>query len=140
MDKPSETSQTVTGRDENGRFTYGNKPVAGFDKHPENISPGGWKKEDNITSQYNRFMRMTAQEIKDWEYECTEDKRTMAQELAYRAIIRARKTLKDLQEITDRTEGKPQQSNDLTTKGESLSTLLVKFIGNEPKPTDGNTD
>lgn len=82
----------------------------GFQDHPELRNPGGWKKEDSISYQYNLLVRLTVEEFKAWVKKYPEDTRTMAQEIAHRAILRAIKSLKDLQEITDRTEGKAPQT------------------------------
>ena len=82
-------------------------------------SPGGWKKEDSISYQYEKLMRMTETGIDKWVKK--DGKKTIAQILAYKAIKRAHRSLPDLKEITDRTEGKALQSMDHTTKGKEIS-------------------
>lgn len=72
-------------------------------------NPGGWKKEDSISYQYNKMLRMTVEEFKAWEKENPESERTVAQGLAYSAVVKARGELNYLKEVTDRTEGRAQQ-------------------------------
>ena len=124
-----DTNQTELKRDAKGRIT-GGTPPAGFNKHPENISPGGWKKENTISYQYNRFLNMSPTELKA--FATVPDKeRTVAMDIAYSRVLAARKSLMDVKEITDRTEGKAPQSIDVTTGGEPM-TALVKFAdGND---------
>lgn len=119
------TVQMGQTRDDKGRIT-GGTPPAGFNKHPENISPGGWKKENTISYQYNRFLNMTPTQLK--EFAATPDnERTVAMDIAYSRVLASRKSLMDTKEITDRTEGKAAQSIDLTTGGEPM-TALVQFV------------
>jgi len=108
----------------------------GFGDNPDNRNGGRWKGEDSVSHQYNKFLRMTAEEVKEWETDYPEDKRTMAQELAYRAILRARKSLRDLVEVTDRTEGKAPQT--IIHEGGLFS--AQKLTIEEVKPDTMNTD
>ena len=123
-------------RNEKGQI-IGGKPPAGFDKHPENRSNGRWRKEDSISEQYNMFLRMNAEEVRTWEENHLEKDRTMAQEIAYRAMLRARKSLKDLQEITDRTEGKAPQT--LVHEGGFFSQNKLEFVEVKPIKMDDTT-
>lgn len=116
----ADTNQTGLIRDEKGRI-IGGKPPAGFDKHPENRSNGGWRKEDSIGYQYRMLQRLTIEELEKWIDEHPKNIRTVAQDLAYKALIKAQKELPYLKEVTDRSEGKAPQSIDMTTKGESLN-------------------
>lgn len=104
-------------RDEKGRIV-GGPPPAGFNKHPEHISPGGWDKTQSISYQYNLLMRMEPKELAKFKPQ------TVAQQIAL-ARLNAAQDLKyglpDSKEITDRTEGKAPQSIDLTSKGESVN-------------------
>jgi len=97
----------------------------GFQDHPELRSDGGWKKEDSIGYQYNYLMRLTINDFKKWLTDNPEDERTMAQELAYQAMLQARKDLAYLKEVTDRTEGKPKQSTDFTSGGKPIELPLI---------------
>lgn len=123
-------------RDSKGRI-IGGKPPAGFNKHPENISPGGWDKTQSISYQYNRLMRMTTTELEEFKPE------TVAQEIALTRIRAARNEkfgLHDTKEITDRTEGKAPQSIDLTTGGEKLNVALVEFVNSGKSDNSKNSD
>lgn len=106
----TDTQETGLKRDEKGRFLEGSKPPAGFDKYPENRNPGGWKKEDSISYQYNKLIRLTEKQLLSWLEDNPEDKRTVAQMIALAAVKKARKQLDYLKEITDRTEGKAPQT------------------------------
>jgi hypothetical protein len=93
----------------------------GFGDNPENRNPGGWKKEDSIGYQYRMLQRLTIEELEKWTDEHPKNIRTVAQDLAYKALIKAQKELPYLKEVTDRSEGKAPQSIDMTTNGESLN-------------------
>lgn len=105
-----------------GKFVKGNK--FSFKHRPEAIKPRvpeAWGAEDTIGYQYKMLVKMSVAEFNTWLKEHPEDKRTVAQELAYQALMEAKKDLQYLKEVTDRTEGKAPQSMDITTGGESLN-------------------
>lgn len=102
----------------------------GFGDHPENRNPGGWKKETVFSYQYRRFMSMTLKEWQDFLVNPPEGM-TVVEELAMRAVMRAKISLPDVKEITDRTEGKAPQTLDLTSGGETLSPV-VRIIDERP--------
>lgn len=103
------------------------KGKGGFQERPQDISPGGWKKEGSISYQYNRLMRMTTDELDTFTPE------TVAQDIAFQRIKAARKEagLNDAKEITDRTEGKAPQYIGLGDPTEAKK-ALVQFIGFDP--------
>jgi len=123
----SNTKQMGQQRDEKGRI-IGGKPPAGFNVHPENRSDGGWKKEDSIGYQYRMLQRLTIEELERWIDEHPKNIRTVAQDLAYKALIKAQKELLYLKEVTDRTEGKAPQTMDVTTNGESIKSEVAPEI------------
>lgn len=45
----------------------------------------------------------------------------------------------DKKVIWEMSEGKPRQDTDITSGGEKITPLLVKFLDND-KPSDGNTE
>jgi hypothetical protein len=108
----------------------------GFQERPEDISPGGWKKENTISYQYKRFLSMTSEKLASWKTDTPESEKTAAMVLAYNRVVDAKKSLVDVKEITDRTEGKASQSIDLTSKGNELKTALVRFVGEEEENTE----
>lgn len=101
----------------------------GFRDNPQNRSDGGWKKEDSIGYQYRMLQRLTIEELEKWIDEHPKNIRTVAQDLAYKALIKAQKELPYLKEVTDRSEGKAPQSMDITSGGEPIKGALVEFIG-----------
>lgn len=105
----------------------------GFQERLDDIAKGRWSAETSISYNYNKMIRMTVAEIKQWLASNPDDKRTIAQELAYQAVINARKDLAYLKEVTDRTEGKSKQLTDITSNGESIAPILVKFVDTQEK-------
>lgn len=92
----------------------------GFGDNPQNRSPGGWKKENTISYQYNRFLNMTPEELRAFA-NIPDNERTIAMNIAYSRILASRKSLADVKEITDRTEGRAPQAIDITTGGDKLN-------------------
>lgn len=94
----------------------------GFGDNPQNKANGRWSKDTSISYWYNHLIRL---DIKDFE---TFEIKTIAQQLAYNAIIEAKEELGYLKEVTDRTDGKSIQPTDVTSKGESINVQPVTFI------------
>jgi len=82
----------------------------GFGDHPENRSDGRWNPRMTFSFQCRRFMNMTVEEFKNWINITPEKERTMIEEQAYNAVLKARTKLDYLKEQTDRTEGKAPQT------------------------------
>lgn len=94
----------------------------GFGDNPQNRNTSGhWDSTMSISYQYKRFLKMTPEEIEAFGKLPKKD-RTVAQDIAYSQIIKARESLNHAKEVTDRTEGKAQQSVDLTTQGDRIDT------------------
>jgi hypothetical protein len=100
------------------------KGVGGFQDHPELRSNGGWKKEMVFSYQYNRFMNMTATQFEAFA-KTPKDKMTMVELGAYMRVKAMLKSLPDIKEITDRTEGKAFQNVDVTSGGDKLEGLII---------------
>lgn len=98
--------------------------IGGFQDHPELRSDGGWKKENVFSYQYKRFMNMTTDELQEYRTQPS-GSHLVVEELAYNAMMRAKNSLPDMKEITDRTEGKAHESIDITSGGESLVKKLT---------------
>jgi hypothetical protein len=94
----------------------------GFADNPQNRANGRWSKDTSISYWYNHLIRLDLQEFELF------NPSTMAQQLAYNAIVEAKAELGYLKEVTDRTDGKSIQPTDVTTKGESLNVQPVTFI------------
>jgi hypothetical protein len=107
----------------------------GFGDNPQNRSNGTWNSEDSISFQYKKLIRMPVNDFKNWLQDYPEKDRTVAQELAYNAVVKARKDLKYLVELTNRTEGTAKQSIDVN--GDlSVTTLLTKLTGENIQDED----
>lgn len=91
----------------------------GFKDNPQNKANGRWTKETSIPYNYNYLIRLTPAEFDKFKPE------TIAQQLAYNAIVQATSDLPYLKEVTDRTEGKPLQAIDHTTDGEKINQVTV---------------
>lgn len=105
----------------------------GFGDHPENRNPGGWKKEESISYQYNLIGRMSDEELENFV------PKTQFQKIALARVKQARDErygLPDAKELADRTEGKPSQAIDMTSKGESINVLAVEFVNGNNTNTD----
>lgn len=99
----------------------------GFGDHPENRNPGGWKKEESISYQYNKLMRMSPDDVASFK------PKTVAQAIALKRIQAAQKEtgLAETKEITDRTEGKAPQFIGLGNPEDYEKIALVEFIGDD---------
>ena len=95
----------------------------GFAERKHDISPGGWKKENTISYQYNRFINMSPQQFKDFAKSPDDDK-TMAMVLAFKRVLEARNSLPDMKELTDRTEGKAVQQIEMKAEIHSVDSIL----------------
>lgn len=113
-------------RDEKGRI-IGGPPPAGFNVNPQNRSNGRWRKEDSISYNYNLFLAMDELEFAEYV------PKTKAQRIAYNRVKEAESSLNDVKEITDRVEGKAQQTVDVTTGGEAIVTPVVRIIDERQK-------
>jgi hypothetical protein len=114
----------------------GNNPTGkgGFGDNPENRNPGGWKKENTLSYQYHRFLNMNPDELEAWA-KTPKSEKTVAMMLAYERVVAAKKSLPDVREITDRTEGKAPQFIGLDS-ADSVKKTLVEFIS-ATDPADG---
>lgn len=108
----------------------------GFGDHPENRNPGGWKPEYTFSYQYRRFMNMTVEEFKSWKDLTADKDKTMVEELAYVAVLKARSDIRDRQEITDRTEGKAPQTVVVDGGFFSKDKLKVEVVDEQRNTTE----
>lgn len=88
----------------------------GFQERPQDRNDGRWNKDDSISYQYNKLLRMSPEELDEY------IPGTNAQAIAKTRILSARGEagLLDTKEITDRVEGKAPQSIDMTTNGKDI--------------------
>ena len=93
----------------------------GFGDNPQNRASGRWSKDTSISYWYNHLIRMDINEFDSF------IPTTKAQQLAYNALKESESDLPYLKEITDRTEGKPFQSTDITSGGEKIQNNDIKI-------------
>lgn len=115
----TDTKQSELIRNSKGQI-IGGTPPAGFNVNPQNRSDGRWKPEQSISYLYNKFGRMTEDELEAYREE-KEGQLTRFEKIALARVKAAEDSLNDAKEITDRTEGKAPQSIDMTSKGESIN-------------------
>ncbi len=77
-------------------------------------------------------MSMSYAELKLFE-KIPDTEKTMAMIIAFKRVAMAgtAKGLADAKEVADRTEGKAPQAVDITSNGETIAPLLVKFMGDD---------
>jgi hypothetical protein len=106
----------------------------GFGDNPQNKADGRWSKDTSISYWYNHLIRLDINEFESFEPS------TMAQQLAYKAIIESKDELNYLKEVTDRTEGKASQSTDITSGGEKITNVAPPIKVTIVKPTDDDDE
>lgn len=120
------TKQAVNGRDENGRFVAGNMPVSGFHTNPERRNSGKWDKDESISYWYNKLLRMPNDEFDSFK------PANSTQRIVYARIVAAcgadELALKATKEITDRTEGRPQQGIDMNIEQDNTEHIIRGFV------------
>lgn len=92
----------------------------GFGDNPQNRNPGGWDKTGSISYQYNRLIRMTDAELKEFKNRMDRGECTQAEKIGYQRVKDANKDLQTTKEITDRTEGKAPQAIEFTNPDGSM--------------------
>lgn len=88
----------------------------GFGDNPQNRNPGGWKKEDTARYKLEQIIKMNDEEIQD--YQNNESTPTFEKRMA-KAVEEGR--WKDIEGMINQIYGKPQESVDVTTQGESVN-------------------
>lgn len=98
------------------------KPVAGFNANPQNINKAGRPPRD-----------WTVSGLIEEAMEEADETGVPAKKLIYQKLVALAKRgdIQAVKEINQRLDGMPQQSNDITTNGKDLQTLLVKFINDK---------
>lgn len=111
----------------------------GFGDHPENRNPGGWDKSKSFSYQYMRFMSMSIPELEAFAA-LPKHERKVVEDLAYNRVVAAKKSLNDVKEITDRTEGKAPQFIGLGDLDDPRKEILKKYgieDAGQAKDTEG---
>jgi len=81
----------------------------GFSDYPQHRNDGAWKKTETFRYWFGVFKDMTVEELKTWEEDNPESKRSVASSLAYTRIVKAKKDIREFQEVANRSEGMPKQ-------------------------------
>ena len=96
----------------------------GFRDHPELINARGRpKNQESFTYWMNFFKNLTRVEFLKWLN--AHPGRTVAADLAYVRVKKARDNLKEFHEVANRTEGMPSQRTDVTTGGEKIGVSYI---------------
>jgi hypothetical protein len=110
----------------------------GFGDHPENRSPGGWKKEENITNRMQFFGRMNEEEIRDWQKKNPNP--TVFELIALNRVLGAMKKLDESTFVANRTEGMPKQVMEMGVD-DTITKVKVKIEvtkdGTKPESDNG---
>lgn len=104
----------------------------GFEAHPERRHNGAWKKEDTPRYKLEHMMRLSEQELSA----IVNDKSAplFEKKLATAMIDGNWQVIK---EMTQEVYGKPKESVDMTTNGESINNIaLVQFVDGKDTSTD----
>ena len=119
----NDTDQSKPLLDENGKFAKGNTPPAGFNKHPENRNPGGWRKADTPRYKLEQMMKLSEPDLR----KIAEDKDAPLFERKLATAI-AKGQWREIKEMIQEVYGKPKESVDVTSGGEPIK-ALVEFKG-----------
>lgn len=116
MAKENATDQAPPSHDENGKFAKGNKPITGFHTNPERRNPGGWKKNSTPRYKLEKMMSLPEADLKA----VAQDKEAPLFERRLAIAIR-NSDWKTIDSMINQVYGKPKESVDVTTKGESIN-------------------
>ncbi len=73
-------------------------------------------KDISFSYWLNYFKSLTTKEFFEWEKANPSDMRTVASDLAYARVMKARNELKEFQEVANRTEGMPVKKMEVLGK------------------------
>lgn len=121
------TDQATPLLDENGKFAKGNRPPTGFHTNPERRNPGGWKKESTPRFKLEQMMKLAEPELR----KVVEDKNAPLFERKL-AIAINKGQWREIKEMIEQVYGKPKESVDVTTKGNSINPPTVRIIDERP--------
>lgn len=125
------TDQATPLLDENGKFAKGNKPPTGFHTNPERRNPGGWRKSDTPRFKLEQMMKLAEPELR----KIAEDKDAPLFERKLAIAIR-KGEWREIKEMIQEVYGKPKESLDMTSNGESVSMPVIRIIDERQRDTD----
>ena len=127
----TDTKQT----DSKGRFIKGNTVAkdAGVDfgSMPENRHNGAWKKEDTPRFKLEQMMKLSADELR--KVAESKDAPLFERKLAT-AINKGQ--WREIKEMIQEVYGKPKESVDMTSNGESVAVPVIRIIDERQRDTD----
>ena len=126
MDK-NDTDQSKPLLDENGKFAKGNTPPAGFNKHPENRNPGGWRKQDTPRYKLEQMMKLSEPDLRKVAKD--EDAPLFERKLAT-AIAKGQ--WREIKEMIQEVYGKPKESVEVNNPDGNLAPV-VRIIDSRDK-------
>ena len=115
------------------------KGVGGFGDNPQNINAGGRpKNQESFTYWLNYFKGLSISEFFAWIKDNEEDARSVASDLAYIRVLKARNDLREFEVVANRTEGMPKHSLELDGTVEHKLTYqeVVKLIDDTTRSSE----
>lgn len=109
------TEQMAQTRDEKGRIT-GGIPPKGFNAHPENRHNGSWKKEETARYKLELIIKMSDTELNDLIEDATTPRFDKNMAIAVK-----NGEWREIDSMINQVYGKPKESVDVTTQGESIN-------------------
>lgn len=125
------TDQATPLLDENGKFAKGNKPPTGFHTNPERRNPGGWRKSDTPRFKLEQMMKLGEDELR----KVAESKDAPLFERKLAIAIR-KGEWREIKEMIQEVYGKPKESIDMTSNGESVAVPVIRIIDERQRDTD----
>ena len=123
----NDTDQSKPLLDENGKFAKGNTPPAGFNKHPENRNPGGWRKQDTPRYKLEQMMKLSEPDLRKVAKD--EDAPLFERKLAT-AIAKGQ--WREIKEMIQEVYGKPKESVEVNNPDGNLAPV-VRIIDSRDK-------
>lgn len=108
-------------------FGKGGVPTPpGFEAHPERRHNGVWKKEDTPRFKLEQMMKLSEEEVQAIADDVTAPffERKLAKAITEGAW-------KEIEAMINQVYGQPKQQTDITTGGDKIQPLLVKFLGDD---------
>lgn len=100
----------------------------GFGDNPQNRNPGGWVKKDTLRYKIEQASHLDRDELLAIIYD---PKEAMLLRKFAEATLKA--DWRMIKEITEMLYGKPKESVDVTTGGQTINTPTVRIIDERPK-------
>ena len=103
----------------------------GFGDNPQNRNPGGWVKSDTPRYKLEQMMKLPEPDLR----KIAEDKAAPLFERKLATAI-AKGQWREIKEMIQEVYGKPKESVDVTTQGESINMPVVRIIDDRQRDTN----